>query len=134
MALNVFLFVFFVFSPFLFLCFWLLNFLSSLWAPLCSLSSNGHGSFTGLSLSSSTTPRVETILLSFFCINHSKYYCIYCRIVYFFMFRSLKEKCLRGYWDIVERVTCNPFDNWIFKIRGTLKLACHCFASPLLMP
>lgn len=46
--------------------------LSSLSPPLSSLSSRGHGSFTGLSLSSSTTPRAETISLSSFCISHSK--------------------------------------------------------------
>lgn len=41
--------------------------------PLFSLSSRGHGSFTGPFLSSSTTPRAETISLSSFCISHSKY-------------------------------------------------------------
>lgn len=46
---------------------------SSLSAPLFSLFSRGLGSSTGLSLSSSTTPREETILLSSFCISHSKY-------------------------------------------------------------
>lgn len=42
-------------------------------APLFSLFSRGHGSFIGPSLSSSTTPRAETILSSCFYISHSKY-------------------------------------------------------------
>lgn len=44
---------------------------------LSSLSSRGHGSFTGLSLSFSTTPKAETTSSSCFCTSHSEFILFY---------------------------------------------------------
>lgn len=48
-------------------------FVCSLWAPLSSRCNRGPGSFTGLCLSSSITPKAETTSLSSSSTNHSKY-------------------------------------------------------------